>query len=122
MSELRPPAHAALRLFEERFAADHSGSPRLFFAPGRLNLIGAHLDYSGGDVLPMAVHRGVYGALRLRSDGRIRMASVDFDQAVETTVDEIGDKARPDQQWGAYCLGVHRVTSKQTSRQKRDFG
>ena len=108
MSDLRPPAHAALELFAQRFGADHPGAPRLFFAPGRLNLIGAHLDYSGGDVLQMAVHRGVYAAIRPRSDDRIRMASGDMDAVIETRVGDVGDRSQPGHHWAGYCLGVQR--------------
>ena len=68
----------------ERFRAEFGGAPfRRFFAPGRINLLGAHLDYNGGDVLPMAVDRGIYLAIRARDDGRFRLRSLDQERTVD---------------------------------------
>src|SRR5688572_22363916 len=59
--------------FEERFGG---GAPaRRFFSPGRVNLMGAHLDYNGGPVMPMALDRGTFLALRPRTDDQLRLAS-----------------------------------------------
>jgi galactokinase len=48
---------------------------RLFFAPGRVNLFGAHLDYSGGPVLPGAIDRGTLVVGRPRDDGRLTLGT-----------------------------------------------
>ena len=52
-----------------------TGPQKLFFAPGRVNLMGAHLDYSGGAVLPAAIDRGTLIAVAPRSDGRVHFSS-----------------------------------------------
>src|SRR5262245_26883927 len=90
-----------------RFLREFGGpQPRLFFAPGRVNLVGAHLDYNGGDVLPMAVDRGVYAAMRLRDDGRIRLRSLDQEQGFELAAAAVPPRADPAFGWGNYPLGV----------------
>jgi galactokinase len=61
------------RLFGERFGT--SVDPRCFFSPGRVNLMGAHLDYNGGPVVPTAIDRGTFIAVRPRSDRRLVLAS-----------------------------------------------
>ncbi|MEZ5967435.1 MAG: galactokinase [Planctomycetota bacterium] len=97
------------------FAKRHGGdSARVFFAPGRVNLIGAHLDYSGGDVLPLAVDRGIYVAARLRSDDRVRLCSLDQTLAVEVTLPEIGSHQQPGRGWANYPLGVLHVLAEHT--------
>ncbi len=66
-----------VREFEERFDAQPTFLAR---APGRVNLIGDHTDYNDGFVLPMAIDRAVWIALRPRNDRRVVVYSVDFDE------------------------------------------
>lgn len=61
------------RVFRERFGT--GPEPRCFFSPGRVNLMGAHLDYNGGPVVPTAIDRGTFIALRPRADRRLVLAS-----------------------------------------------
>jgi galactokinase len=65
--------------FLERYGDRDPGSVRLFFAPGRVNLMGAHLDYNGGPVMPMAIERGTFVALRPRADKLLTLASTSED-------------------------------------------
>lgn len=84
------------------------GAYRRFFAPGRINLVGAHLDYSGGDVMPMAVDRGICAGVRLRDDDLVRLRSVDQELAVDVPLAALGDRARDEWGWAGYPLGVCR--------------
>jgi galactokinase len=59
--------------FEVRYG--RGSAARRFFSPGRVNLMGAHLDYNGGPVMPMALDRGTFLAVRPRSDDRVTLAS-----------------------------------------------
>lgn len=91
---------------KERFEREFGAGGRLFFAPGRVDLVGAHLDYNGGDVLPLAVDRGIYAAARLRDDDRLRLVSLDVDRRVEVRTGQIGERALPGHGWAGYVLGV----------------
>lgn len=71
-----------MKLFHSLFG-DTGANIRCFFAPGRVNLIGEHLDYNGGWVLPFALERGVRLWVRLRSDGRYRYASTAYPEVVD---------------------------------------
>jgi galactokinase len=91
----------------QRYAAEFGRAPaRRFFAPGRVNLVGAHLDYNGGDVLPMAVDRGVYAVASLRNDGRICLRSLDQQLQIDLPQDQVGERGRPEWGWANYPLGV----------------
>jgi galactokinase len=89
--------------FEQRFG---SPRPRQFFAPGRVNLMGAHLDYNGGPVMPLAIDRGTFVALRARADRRLRFASTFSTESLEADLDEL-PPARSGSWWD-YPLGVLR--------------
>jgi len=98
-----------LDAIEARFRQDFGGGVlRYFFAPGRINLVGAHLDYSGGDVMPMAVDRGIFVGVQPRDDTRIRLRSVDQQLAVDVDLEDLGDQAKPEWGWAGYPLGILR--------------
>ncbi len=81
-------------------------APRVFFAGGRVNLIGEHVDYNGGHVLPCALTMGTWGLLRRRSDDRLRFYSLNFPQAgmLEGTLHSVRFHER--NQWTNYVLGM----------------
>lgn len=90
------------------FRARHpeAGAPKLFFAPGRVNLMGAHLDYSGGAVLPAAIDRGTLIAVAPRSDGKVLFSS--SLQAGEHLFELDGIPQAATGSWVDYPLGVLR--------------
>jgi len=78
----------------------------IYFAPGRVNLIGEHTDYNGGNVFPCALTIGTYGVASLRKDNTIRMYSENFqDQGVvEFSLDDLTYSKAHD--WANYPKGV----------------
>ena len=89
----------------ELLGRDGGERPRVFFAPGRANLLGAHLDYNGGSVLPVALSRGTCLALRLRRDGLLRLRSASFPgEEVEVALEEL--RPRRTRGWSAYFEGA----------------
>lgn len=81
-----------------------SGEIRVFSSPGRVNLIGEHIDYNGGYVLPCALDFGTYGCVRERNDRKINFASTNFHLKVEVDIDEI--KFSESDEWANYPKGV----------------
>ena len=86
--------------FERRF-----GQPPAFVvrAPGRVNLIGEHTDYNDGFVLPMAIDRAVWIALRPRADGQVHVHSLDLEQSATF---DLAALRREDAGWAEYVKGV----------------
>jgi galactokinase len=91
------------RNFELRF---HE-TPRLFSAPGRVNLIGEHTDYNDGFVLPMAIDRRTYVAGSLRADTRVVVHSLNADSTVEFDLARPGPPRRGS--WLDYVEGTARA-------------
>ncbi|MEY2786233.1 MAG: galactokinase [Planctomycetota bacterium] len=103
---------ACLREHAQAFRAhfgDSGGPVRVFFAPGRVNLMGAHLDYNGGPVMPTAIDRGTWFAARLRPDRRVRLASTLEPGERECTLDQL--PAHGSGHWSDYPLGVVQALS-----------
>ena len=86
------------------FVSKYGPEPRIFRAPGRINLIGEHTDHNDGFVLPAAIDRATYVAASLRDDRRIRVASVNFDGEFEFDLDERDQS--PHASWAKYVQGV----------------
>lgn len=72
--------------------------------PGRANLIGEHVDYQGGYVLPIAVNRFIYSAARKRADNKIRLFSFNYNESFETTPENLSYQNTG--KWANYVLGV----------------
>jgi len=88
----------------EQFARRFGGPPLLVVrAPGRVNLIGEHTDYNDGFVLPLAIDRAIWIALRPRDDRRVLVHSVDNDQTAEFSLDEL---KHTDDGWPEYLKGT----------------
>lgn len=97
-----------IREFEHRFGVLPVFVVR---APGRVNLIGEHTDYNDGFVMPMAIDRAVWIAVRPRDDQRVVAHSLDFDQAVDFALEAVGRVSIPaairrETGWGEYLQGV----------------
>jgi galactokinase len=91
----------------EKFYGRNEVEIRVFYAPGRVNLIGEHTDYNGGYVFPCALDFGTYAAIRKRNDKKVFMASLNFDLKVEVDLDALNfDKSHD---WANYPKGVLKV-------------
>ena len=99
-------AEAATTLFREVFEAEPDG---VWYAPGRVNIIGEHTDYNGGLALPIALPHRAHLALRRRNDRIVRLVSPQTREKVDVMdLDTIGPKGTPGEveHWAAYIAGV----------------
>jgi len=103
-AELSAPSDPADRVCRQ-FQILYGRRPSLLAsAPGRVNVIGEHVDYNGGWVLPAAIDRRLVMAVAPRSDDRVRLATADFEGVLEFSRDEIAPGKTKD--WGRYVRGV----------------
>ncbi|MEI3213349.1 MAG: galactokinase [Lachnospiraceae bacterium] len=93
-----------LKKFEEVFG-DSKGAG-VYFAPGRVNLIGEHTDYNGGHVFPCALTIGTYAVARLRDDDKLCLFSMNFedDGVGESRLADI--ETKKDGDWRNYPKGI----------------
>jgi galactokinase len=87
--------------FEERFG----GNARIFFSPGRINLLGEHIDYNDGFVLPAAIDKGVWFAVAPNDSDRIHCYSYNMEETLDVSLKEIQKSTG----WKNYILGIIHV-------------
>ena len=93
-----------LKGFEKVFG-DVDGA-KVYFAPGRVNMIGEHTDYNGGHVFPSALTIGTYGVARKRADNKLRFYSMNFDKlgVIESSLEDLVPSKEAG--WTNYPKGV----------------
>src|SRR3954471_12284303 len=95
-----------MNLFAEnvakRFNEIFHQTPQLFYSPGRINLIGEHIDYNNGFVMPGAINKGIWYAVAANKTNKIHVHSVDMHEDLEISLDDI-HKIKG---WQNYILGV----------------
>jgi galactokinase len=91
-----------LRITEEFTQRFGSPPEAIVRAPGRVNLIGEHTDYNDGFVLPMAIDRAIWIALRPRLDRHMVVHSLDFAETVEFDLHRLEKRSG----WAEYLKGV----------------
>ncbi|MEO8960411.1 MAG: galactokinase [Ginsengibacter sp.] len=84
--------------FSEKFQEE----PHLYYSPGRINLIGEHVDYNDGFVMPAAIDKGIYFAVALNNSEEINCYSVDFNKSISVPLSEV----KKMDGWKNYVLGV----------------
>jgi len=87
-------------LYQEKFGAN----ARIFYAPGRVNLIGEHTDYNDGFVMPAAIGFYTWVAAGLRQDRRLNAYSDRYDEMISLSLDELSGPPR--QHWSDFVRGV----------------
>ena len=108
MTDYLKDSESATRIIErvkEQFEQTWGHPPALVaVAPGRVNVIGEHVDYNGGWVLPAAIERYMVMAVRANGTDTVRLASANFPQRAEFAVDALSPDNGRD--WGRYIRGV----------------
>src|SRR6267143_6203324 len=88
----------------DRFQSFYGVAPRIYRAPGRVNLIGEHTDYNDGFVMPLAIDFSTWVAIAPRDDRKIRIRSENFSETIEFDLDRPG--VRGSGHWSDYSQGV----------------
>lgn len=93
------------QVFNENFGTGHE-NVEVYFSPGRVNLIGEHIDYNGGMVLPVAIDLGTYAIVAKRTDRKVRVTSLNFKSLgiLDFLLDDIS--YNPEYDWANYPMGV----------------
>ncbi len=95
---MNPIAVSVLHSFRENFHTE----PAVYFSPGRINLIGEHVDYNDGFVLPAAIDKGIYYAVAQNNSSDIHFYAMDFNERLTITAATI----KKIDNWKNYVLSV----------------
>src|SRR5436305_13969100 len=91
-------AENVAKKFQEKF----DQTPQLFYSPGRINLIGEHIDYNNGFVMPGAIDKGIWYAVSPNDSTNINVYSADMDEELKISLNDIHKITG----WKNYILGV----------------
>jgi galactokinase len=94
-----------LNVFKDFFRTTFNEEPKLFRAPGRVNIIGEHTDYNGGFVLPFPIEQAIYFAVSTRQDNEFHIYARDLNDHVVISNEKIENL--PD--WARYFLSALKV-------------
>ena len=97
-----PDQSVLIEKVSNTFKAKYKEEPIIIRSPGRVNIIGEHLDYNDGFVLPAAIDKAIYIAVSKRNDDSLHLHSVDYNEDFEVSINEI----QPTKTWSTYILGV----------------
>jgi galactokinase len=87
-----------LNSFTEKF----STVPNMYYSPGRINLIGEHIDYNDGYVMPAAINKGIYYAVAANATDTINFFAADFKENLSIKITDIKNLGS----WKSYVLSV----------------
>lgn len=93
---------------------------KMFFSPGRVNLIGEHTDYNGGCVFPCALSFGAWLLIAKNEEGVLRFHSLNMPQTYTIPISEI--KPQADRAWCNYALGCIDIISRRHPEAKLESG
>jgi len=99
-----PADNSSLAKVKALFVEKFGGEPRVFRAPGRVNLIGEHTDYNDGFVLPAAIDLYAWVTIAPRNDTKLHVFSSNLNQSAE--IDPYERNPRPKKDWSDYIHGV----------------
>ena len=86
----------------KKFKDKFSGEPQVYFSPGRINLIGEHVDYNDGYVMPGAIDKGIWFAFALNNSDQINFYAIDFKEELSVNIHEIKKMGS----WKNYVMGI----------------
>ena len=86
----------------EQYQQHFGEGARIFFSPGRINLLGEHVDYNGGFVLPAAINKGIWFAIAANHTNSANFVAADIDESFSVELDAI----KKLDGWKNYVLGV----------------
>ncbi|WP_439130686.1 galactokinase [Polaribacter sp.] len=89
---------------KEKFIKTFETEPILIFSPGRINIIGEHVDYNGGFVFPAAVDKGIAAAIQKSDQGCCTAIALDLESTIEFELDKL--KPSKEGSWENYVFGV----------------
>lgn len=104
--------------FKEQFGHE---TDRVFFSPGRINLIGEHTDYNGGKVFPCAITMGTYGVVKKRSDKEVHAFSGNFPEVGEITFNIQDLSFKKEDNWTNYVKGMMKYIQEKTGELPHGF-
>ena len=105
------------KAFEEAYGRK---AEKIYFAPGRVNLIGEHVDYQGGSVFPCALSFGAWLLIAPNAEKVLRFKSLNMPQSYEISIDAIAPQ--PDRAWCNYSLGCIDIIARRHPEAKLQRG